>query len=270
MPNWCFNNMEIKAVTSTAIQSLKKYKSFLLKTERGKDRTYLFDYFIPCPKELLEKSAPKITFNGKEYSDWYTFRTSEWGTKWDVELSSQNVDLSRNVIVLSIETAWSPPIEFYRFMEDNGFSVNATFFEEGMQFYGSFIDGVLDEREFPKLHGPAEILASDDSATLYVDNFDPSSIDIGDVIVTKCGRTLIYISHQFYSRERMKREFEEFNDPILDQHTSMYSRITDCEKEFYYVKLNVDQTDTREVGCLVFVDEMNALVFDTDDVCYDY
>jgi hypothetical protein len=44
-------------------------------------------------------------------------------------------------VVLSFDTAWSPPIEFYIFMKGQGFHIRASYFEPGMGFCGDWIDG---------------------------------------------------------------------------------------------------------------------------------
>ena len=44
-------------------------------------------------------------------------------------------------IVLSFDSAWSPPIGFYEKMEELGFSVDAKYYEPGMAFCGHSYDG---------------------------------------------------------------------------------------------------------------------------------
>jgi hypothetical protein len=41
-------------------------------------------------------------------------------------------------ITLSFDTAWGPPVAFYAKMTELGFDIDATYYEEGMQFAGHY------------------------------------------------------------------------------------------------------------------------------------
>jgi hypothetical protein len=136
MPNWCSNYLQIE--TKTPKQFTKLIQGITNDSEQPLD----FDRVIPTPKELLETSAPNRT-NAKEmkdkygYEDWYEFRVSKWGTKWN----ASDVDLqltSPTSLSISFNTAWSPPIpvieaiaEKYPFA-----SISLEYYEEGMGFAG--------------------------------------------------------------------------------------------------------------------------------------
>lgn len=99
MPNWCWNNAIITHDDKAAIDKIEE----AIKNEG------LFTTFMP---------------------------EGNWGTKWDVsELSDSNRD-SDNEISLFFDTAWSPPSGFYATMAEKGYTIDASFLEEGIGFVG--------------------------------------------------------------------------------------------------------------------------------------
>jgi len=136
MPNWCLNNATITHNDPAKLtELLDAYK-------RGE----LMEHYLPTPRDpddptkLLGAGKP-TTLGG---NDWYSWRVANWGTKWDVGGEDAFVDRpDRNTIVLSFDSAWSPPIEFYSFLKDeHGFDIRASYFEPGMCFCGDWIDGM--------------------------------------------------------------------------------------------------------------------------------
>ena len=137
MPNWCANNVTIAHEDSAKLNELvDAYK-------RGE----LMEHFLPTPRDpedptkLLGEGKP-ITFDSSV--DWYSWRVANWGTKWDVGGEDAFVDRrDQNTVVLSFDSAWSPPIEFYSFMKsEHGFDIRASYFEPAMGFCGDWIDGM--------------------------------------------------------------------------------------------------------------------------------
>ena len=135
MPNWCSNGLTLShddpAMITKAAEALKA-------------GTFL-DTFIPIPAELKEttspakEGSPSVEFNGTQYSDWYSFCVNEWGTKWDVESYSEpEVSESGLSLEASFDSAWSPPIEAYRKLDEMGFTVKAVYYEPGMGFCGDY------------------------------------------------------------------------------------------------------------------------------------
>ena len=85
------------------------------------------------------------------YKNWYDFCVSEWGTKWDIGFDSSYADYltpdsARGMVTVSFTSAWSPPIGAYEKLSEMGFSIRAYYYEGGMGFCGSWIDG--DDRYF--------------------------------------------------------------------------------------------------------------------------
>ena len=126
MPNWCLNNATITHDDPAKLNELlDAYK-------RGE----LIEHYRPTPKDE----------NGKLDEEWYDWRVTNWGTKWDVggeDAFCERMVTADNTVVLSFDSAWSPPIEFYSFMKrEHGFDIRASYFEPGMAFCGDWIDGM--------------------------------------------------------------------------------------------------------------------------------
>ena len=134
MPNWCNNYIEIKGPTQK-LQALSK----------AADSGELFNFMYPMPSELDHTEA-----NGTErpelvektgHSDWYSWRTTEWHTKWDVSECYQN-DIVDGTLRLSFDTAWSPGIGAYEnyLAENKDISIRANYYETGCDFMGTWED----------------------------------------------------------------------------------------------------------------------------------
>jgi len=108
-------------------------------------RGELMEHYLPTPRDpddptkLLGEGKP-TTFDSK---DWYNWRFSNWGTKWDIGGEDEFYSENPEGLVLSFSSAWSPPIEFYSFMKrEHGFDIRASYWEPGMAFCGDWIDGM--------------------------------------------------------------------------------------------------------------------------------
>ena len=110
--------------------------------------------FIPVPEELnivsgrvsdpeeqakleAQEAANKEKYG---YATWYDFCVSEWGTKWDVGDSQGIQDVDTNDLIVYFDSAWSPPIQAYQSLENQGFCVYATYYEPGCAFAGIYDD----------------------------------------------------------------------------------------------------------------------------------
>lgn len=146
MPNWCFNAARISHEDPQMIQRMVD----AAEREQGG----VLQEFVPCPAELLDPKSTSyggdnaadsdaLRISNKEkfgYESWYDWNIANWGTKWD--LCEVRVDRhDANNITLSFDTAWSPPIEAYGTLEEQGFVVEAYYYEPGMCFCGLYEDG---------------------------------------------------------------------------------------------------------------------------------
>jgi len=125
MPNWCSN---VVTISSDDSELMAKVKSA---AESATDSGF-FNALFPRPVE--------------EEENWYGWNVNNWGTKWDTGVNI--IDQSDNEIVLSFDTAWSPPIGFYAALEEMGYEVDAFYYEPGMCFAGRYMDGTDDYYEY--------------------------------------------------------------------------------------------------------------------------
>ena len=127
MPNWCSNSLTLTAATKEEAQELHAH----LSTQEADDWTF-FGFFVP------------ETWNEE---DWYWSRVNAWGTKWDANMAGFDW-VDDYTVVMSFDTAWSPPIAVYEAAAEQGWGVVATYYEPGMCFVGSWVDGVDEHYEF--------------------------------------------------------------------------------------------------------------------------
>jgi hypothetical protein len=153
MPNWCNNVVEISHNDKEIMERVK--------TAFNDGR--LLDEFVPVPKELNitagrlgdieEQKALELQEKANEakygYKNWYDYCVNEWGTKWDVSpYEPITADIENNQLILSFDSAWSPPIVAYEKLIEMGFSIRAYYYEPGMAFAGVWEDGDDDFYEY--------------------------------------------------------------------------------------------------------------------------
>lgn len=122
MPNWCSNSLKLTATNDSNRKLLDE-----LEKQFNAMHPVIFDMIKPTPLDLLDGQG------------WYDWRLKNWGTKWDATILSAS--RKGETATLYFETAWAPPIEIYRVLEEEGFKVEATYVEQGMQYAGFYKDG---------------------------------------------------------------------------------------------------------------------------------
>ena len=154
MPNWCDNTVEI----------YHKDPAMLERVRSAFNEGKLLNEFVPVPEDLHivagrvgDDSDPKqIQLQESEernrglygYTNWYDFCVSEWGTKWAVGGDGAEAQDIPGGLMLSFESAWSPPINAYEKMLDLGFEIRAMYYEPGMGFAGIWDNGDDDLYEY--------------------------------------------------------------------------------------------------------------------------
>jgi hypothetical protein len=122
MPNWCQNVVKISHADPVKMDMIRAATA----AAAAPAGDNFLNVFVPRPLS--------------EEENWYDWNVSNWGTKWDVvpNITEDNT----NQITLTFDTAWSPPIEFYRaIIEEHGFEIMAFYNEEGMAYAGVFDNG---------------------------------------------------------------------------------------------------------------------------------
>lgn len=147
MPNWCDNTLILR----------HDDPKMIVRAVRAFKKGEFLNEFVPVPASLKETIAGSYG-DGEEqakleaataynkstygYGNWYDFCIGEWGTKWDVGGNDGSVDqLDANSVRLIFQSAWSPPTDAYRKLEDLGFTIDAKYYEPGVAFTGWFFDG---------------------------------------------------------------------------------------------------------------------------------
>lgn len=116
MPNWCFNEVEIKGTK-------KAIKEIVALLKEAEATGVFFDRVYPEPE-------------GAE-RDWCS---KNWGTKWDANVESLGFEVNEKSISISFDTAWSPPVEFFaKFSEIYKVTVEVRYLEESRDFVGCCI-----------------------------------------------------------------------------------------------------------------------------------
>lgn len=144
MPNWCNNGVTLRHADPAMIE----------RAARALQEGKFLQEFVPCPQELRDTVSGSMSEDTRAaheaqmdrnvslygYKDWYDFSINEWGTKWDV--SSDNVEIvDANTATAGFDSAWSPPIRAYEQLMEQGFEIEAFYYESGMGFVGKWTDG---------------------------------------------------------------------------------------------------------------------------------
>jgi hypothetical protein len=146
MPNWCNNGVTVTHSDPAKIAALAeamaagKFLNHILPVPEALTNT-LAGY--PGPDKEAEHNA-QMARNIELYGhkDWYDFCVARWGTKWDVDCSGTiEIADDGHTIHASFDSAWSPPIGIYEAMIDDGYEVQAYYYEPGMCFVGKWDNG---------------------------------------------------------------------------------------------------------------------------------
>ena len=139
MPNHCYQTVTVKGprdVVQYLHHSLSENGRFCDVVSPMPLKTYLLPDVDETEKYGFETKTPA----------WYYWRLGFWGTKWDVCEVEMIHDLDRHEneawFTFKCWTAWGPPIPIWKKLHNMGVKVRAQYEDEGMDFMGTFIDGV--------------------------------------------------------------------------------------------------------------------------------
>ena len=136
MPNWCNNTITL---TGPKAKITKIY-------EKAKEDNAFLQQLYPMPTELegttADGSVNEELVAKTGASDWYDWRTENWGTKWEVD--AEGLELSDDGTTISgwFDSAWAPPIHAYEFFltKNEDCSISSLYYEGGMDFAGKWED----------------------------------------------------------------------------------------------------------------------------------
>lgn len=137
MPNWCDNTVYITHDDPKKIQIL---------VDAWKANKF-FGTIYPEPdynKVKVSPMFPEIKGNNDPVSPesaWWDWRVRNWGTKWEINTDEAYIDIHENEIKVGFSSAWSPPTGIYDRLVDDGYGVNALYYEGGCAFCGQYVDG---------------------------------------------------------------------------------------------------------------------------------
>jgi len=149
MPNW----------TNNVVDLMHDDPAMIERAREAFNKGALLQEFIPCPEELRETVA-QFGANDQEkenlkkfgYASWYDWNIANWGTKWDIGADGQPAqDIGTDYgpgLILSFDSAWSPPLEAYAALMKQGFRIRAYYFEPGMCFVGKWDNGCDEYYEY--------------------------------------------------------------------------------------------------------------------------
>jgi hypothetical protein len=140
MPNWCSNEITITGDVSEIVKALDSIEN---KEERN-----VFKTLIGLPDGIGQEEYEK---------DWYNINLNRFGTKWDISYEDCDPQEFDDELVLTPNTAWSPPIEFcVNLAKKYGVEVEMYYFESAMDFCGkTYIlpDGTYIEDDYKYMEG---------------------------------------------------------------------------------------------------------------------
>lgn len=170
MPNHCANTLKITAHTPENLALLADIRHQLTLEDKR-----IFQTIHPCPAELMNATASFTPEEAHEhnkekygFAHWYDFCVSEWGTKWDA-YEVDTLEDSATSLTISFDTAWSPPVGVYAVLLAKGFSVEATFVEQGCDYIGYWVNGNDHTESLSALMGERE---EDEDDSYLEDIFD--------------------------------------------------------------------------------------------------
>lgn len=126
MPNYCNNITTFQHTDKSLIDSLEN------EVKKGDDARIM-----------------QLLYPGPE--DWdYNWCVTNWGTKWDAIIVNWT-RIDDNIIEITFDTAWNPPLDFYHFIESKEWSITSYYDEPGCQFTGIYSNGKDEYYEYSSM-----------------------------------------------------------------------------------------------------------------------
>lgn len=186
MPNYCDNSVLLRHSDKAKVDALDAELSKKTEGHYG-SQGQLLNHLRPNPS-----------------GEWdYNWSVENWGTKWDAGI----IDWERrddNEIWVSFESAWSPPTTLYEYIVEQGWEVEALYYEPGMGYAGQFTtEGGDDYYEYD--------LADPES----LDDIPEDIIEFGD-LRTKSEEHIIYLMEEEWGDAERTEWFDKTIQPVRD------------------------------------------------------
>ena len=166
MPNYCDNSLTLRHTDKSKVDALDAELSKKNPNGYGSNG------------ELLNHLRPNPS------GEWdYNWSVENWGTKWDASI----IDWERrddNEIWVSFESAWSPPTTIYDYLVEQGWEVEAYYYEPGMGYAGEYTTEGGDDYYEYDLSDPESI-----------EELPESVIEFGD-LRTRSEEHIIYLMEE--------------------------------------------------------------------------
>jgi hypothetical protein len=163
MPNWCNNSIEI-------VGPRDKIRAIWAQAQKDeKDGGGFLQALYPMPLGLMAETAPApddiAERNRALYgaSDWYSWRTNNWSTKWEVSLEGLEYEEDDDTYPTPyarisgwFDSAWAPPTGAMAHYGARNEDVKITldYYESGMGFVGCYtIEQGLDDDDYYDIGG---------------------------------------------------------------------------------------------------------------------
>lgn len=150
MPNWCDNNLWVTHDDPAMITKLvdgwnnNKFLATIYPEPDYKTTPVPLTFpQITAEYAKTEEDKAKALVNEPTIREdsWWDWRVQNWGTKWDInsdDHSQPQVDSDGKGLFVYFFSAWSPPTGVYEMLVEQGYKVEAYYFEGGCAFCGMF------------------------------------------------------------------------------------------------------------------------------------
>jgi hypothetical protein len=123
MPNWCSNTLEVFG-NPEQLEEFRNKSMVPADSSSPNEYDFTFEGLYPTPQEFLD-------------TDWYNWRISNWGTKWDCDNSYVAFE-DEDCFIVSYDTAWGPNINWMKTVSEKfpDLKFRLAFMEPGVGFCG--------------------------------------------------------------------------------------------------------------------------------------
>ena len=147
MPNWCYNSATVQ------FQDKEQMNDFLNKFySLGPEIDIDYRGLKQIVRRKMYRMYGILPIPANPDGTYKVHPTEIWGTKWDIDLSKDQLYIKGDdsVIQFSFDTAWGPPIEFFRKITElyPTCRIFLTYDEPGMAFAGKYsydLNGEINE-----------------------------------------------------------------------------------------------------------------------------